>query len=69
MPGVSPFREDDGGPTAFRSHFSNFLSALGPIFKFVPILGHNCFICPLWDYQNGVSCLLWGAKDEILCPL
>ena len=38
--------------------FSNFSSALGPIFKFLSMLGHNFFICSLWDYQNGVLCPL-----------
>ena len=37
-----------------RPGFSNFSSSLGPIFKFLSILGHNFFICPLLDYQNKV---------------
>ena len=30
-----------------RSRFPNFSSALGPILKFLSILSHNFFICPL----------------------
>ena len=30
-----------------RSRFSNILSAQGPILKFLSILGHGFFICPL----------------------
>ena len=41
---------DSGGPTLFRSHFSNFLSAQGPIFKFLSIWGHDSFICLLEGY-------------------
>ena len=66
MPGESSFGEGDGGSDIFRFHLSNFSSALGPIFKFVSILGHNFFISPLWDYQNGVNL---SALNEFLCPL
>ena len=49
---------EGGGPILFGSHFSNFLSALGrvfqiflsahgPIVKFLSILGPNFFICLL----------------------
>ena len=34
--------------------FYYFFIHHGPIFKFVSILGHNFFISPLYDYQNGV---------------
>ena len=33
VPRVSPLIEGDGGPTLFRSIFSNFLSALGRVFE------------------------------------
>ena len=48
FPGESPLREGDGaGSTLFRSRFSNFLPAQGPILKVLSILGHNFFICLL----------------------
>ena len=48
-PRESLLRKDDRGPKLFMSHFLNFLSALGRVFqiKFLSILGHNFFICPL----------------------
>ena len=56
--GGGPLREGDRGLTLFRSHFSNILSALGrvfqifcpalgPIFKFLSILGQSFVIYPL----------------------
>ena len=57
-PRGSPIREGDEGVRRIlgpifrtfvpsRSRFSNFSSAPGPIFKFLSVLGHNFFICPL----------------------
>ena len=79
-PGVSLLRENDGGVRRFLvsffelsarsgSRFSNFLSSLGPNFKFLSILSHNFFIWPLWNYQNGALYPLYGVKNEVLYPL
>ena len=52
--GGSPLSEGHGSDTSL----SNFSFALGPILKFVSILGHNFLISPFWDYHNEVTCPL-----------
>ena len=64
-----PVREGDGGGVSdtFRSHFSNwsrlsnFSSALGPILKFLSILGDNSSFVRSRTIKTGYR--------EILCPL
>ena len=51
-----------------KLHVSNFLSAQGPIFEFLSILGRNFFICPFLAIKMRFSCPLYDVRIGILCP-
>ena len=60
-PGDHLLRESDwGGPTLFRSCFSNFL---------FHSVGHNFSFSFRSRAKNEVSYPLYGVQNEILCPL
>ena len=72
--------EGDGGSSTFevpflkvfnryRSHFSEFLSAQGPIFKFLPAQGPlKEVLFSLWGLINEATCLLWITKMRCQVP-